>query len=135
MSNVSWVVIALLACVAALAVLAFVRVMRLSARPSGIDCGYRRRGDTTFTAGVLVYGTTQLHWHRFVSLRARPTHSWRRSELQIRDHEWYGASPGRMVVLYCDADDARFDLNLSGNATQGLVGWLESSPPTRTNFV
>lgn len=119
----------LLALVVLAGVILLWRVHALGRRVGSFECAMRT--GEHWHAGIATYARGHLDWHRLVSLSWRASRRWQRSELMIRERRKRQIEGGasRIVEVRCGYRDQEFHLAAQDRALDGLVSWLESSPP------
>lgn len=119
----------LLAAALLLAVLLLWRLRALGHRVGSFECAYRS-GEHWY-AGIATYTRATLQWHRVVSLSPRPSRRWSRTGLillQRRQRQIEGRA-SRVVEMHCRYEGEDFYLAAQDGALDGLVSWLEATPP------
>jgi len=121
------VVVALLA----LGVLALFlwRLRTIGGRVGSFQCALRR--SSRWVPGIAAYTRDALVWYDVVSLSRRPRHRWDRDELLLEDRV---VRPdlrhgGTLVEARFAHHGEPVELSAQAPAFEGLVSWLEASPP------
>lgn len=126
-----------LALVAVLLLILFaVRVRRLAYRIGSFECALRPAGRRDWTSGIAVFGVGRVDWYRLVSLSLRPTRTFVREDLELRER--VHRSPGgadQVTEIRCRLRGEEVDLAMRRESLAGLVSWLESAPPRGDYFV
>lgn len=105
------------------------RLRVIAARVGSFQCALR--AGSRWLPGVATYTRDQLVWYQVVSLSRRPRHRWDRDELMILRREFRDDLPraGTVVEAHCVHRGELLDLAAEPAAFDGLVSWLEASPP------
>ncbi len=135
-----WLVdsLALIVLFAAIVVVSLVVRRRLVARRGGtFDVSINHRSEATpkgWTLGVGAYRANTLEWYRTFSFAWWPRYRFVRGEIAIdgrRDPvgpEVYALHGGHVIVAVRHRSGVR-QMAMSPSALNGLLAWLESSPP------
>lgn len=120
-ATIALVVVVLLAI--GLVLLFLWRLRTIGSRVGSFQCALRR--GARWVPGIAAYTRDALVWYDVVSLSRRPRHRWDRDDLLIQDR-----------VVRSGLIEARFshhgepvELSAQAPAFEGLVSWLEASPP------
>lgn len=121
------VVVALLAAV--MVVLFIGRLRAIAGRVGSFECAVRR--GSRWVPGIAAYTVHQLVWYDVVSLSRRPRHRWDRDELVIEGRSLRPVDEhGRVLSeARCRHHDEPLEIAADPAAFEGLVSWLEASPP------
>ncbi|MFH5824072.1 DUF2550 family protein [Georgenia sp. AZ-5] len=136
MTGTAWGVLLTLAAVLVVLVLFAVRVRRVANRVGSFECALRPVGHRDWTSGIANYGSGRIDWYRLVSLRLRPSRSWRRERLEIvgRERRPAAGGAGHVIEVRCAYDGVQFDVAMVDSALAGVVSWLEAAPPRGEPF-
>jgi hypothetical protein len=119
----------------------------ITRRGGVVECCLRSRASGRWQHGLAEYRSSELHWHRSLSLRVRPQAAFERRGLVATgsrpvgqgEADWLG--PGTMIVTcharlrparagrpnQCAASDV-IELAMSQGALTGYLAWLEATP-------
>lgn len=117
-------------CALFLIVLAMImwRLRAIGSRVGSFQCALFDGG--RWRAGVATYSQHHLNWHRAVSLAVAPTRRFDRRELYIICREdSHGVGISTIVEAQCRYHDSEVRIAADDSALDGLVSWLEASPP------
>jgi Protein of unknown function (DUF2550) len=132
-----WVVVGLVAVLVLVVAVFTVRRVVLARSRGSFDCSLNRApsgSEGHWTTGVASYGTGELHWFRLFSLSPRPSCTWQRNELSVKEFrapergEVFAVLPGAVIVT-CMVGTGELQLAMSMDAYTGFASWLESAPP------
>jgi type II secretory pathway component PulM len=120
-------VVALLAL--ALALVFFWRLRSIAARVGSFQCALHT--GSRWVPGIAMYTHDALVWYDVVSLSRSPRHRWDRSDLVILERCVRQDPVHDRVVVEARCLDATEPLQIAAApaAFEGLVSWLEASPP------
>lgn len=125
-ATITLVVVALLAI--GLLALFLWRLRAIGGRVGSFQCALRR--GTRWVPGIAAYTRDALVWYDVVSLSRRPRHRWSRDDLLIQDRLVRPDLRHGTIVEACFAHHGeRVELAAQPPAFEGLVSWLEASPP------
>lgn len=111
-----------------LGTLYIMRIRRTIRRVGSFQCQYRPDQQSGWTTGIAVYGANRLDWYRLVSLSLKPQRSWPRATMTL-GHPIRGARESDFVAVTMQAGPYRAQLAMSGADHNGLVSWIEATPP------
>lgn len=118
-------------CVILLTVIAllFWRLRAIGSRVGSFECDLLLEG--RWRAGVATYSRNHLNWHQAISLSVGPNRQFDRREFEILGRRPRPAEPGREDVseARCAYHGEEWRLAADDGALNGLVSWLEASPP------
>lgn len=136
MTGTAWGVLLTLGAVLVVVLLFAVRVRRVANRVGSFECALRPVGQRDWTSGIANYGSGRIDWYRLVSLRLRPSRSWRRERLEIvgRARRPAAGGAGHVIEVRCAYDGVQFDVAMVDSALAGVVSWLEAAPPRSEPF-
>ncbi|QGH68898.1 DUF2550 family protein [Pseudactinotalea sp. HY158] len=120
----------------ALTGLYFWRLRAIGSRVGSFECALLL-GDRWF-AGIATYTRDHLAWHEVVSLSIQPQRTFDRRELLIlaRRARRIEERTSQVSEAHCRYRGEEFYLAAPDGAIDGLVSWLEASPPdSRTSRV
>ena len=132
-----WVVACLVAVVVLPVAVFTVRRLTLARTKGSFDCSVRPGSldqPGGWTSGVASYGVGELRWFRLFSLSPRPSCTWQRTDLTVKEFrspersEVYAVLPGAVVVT-CTVGPDELQLAMSTDAYTGLASWIEAAPP------
>lgn len=107
----------------------FWRLRAIGSRVGSFECALLEGG--RWRAGIATYSRNHLNWHRVVSLAPTPSRQFNRRELHILGRDIRQLDSGISTVSEARCiyfgDDVRIAAN--DGALDGLVSWLEASPP------
>lgn len=129
MGTVLGVIGAILALVLLVGGLLLWRLHALGRRVGSFECAMRR--GEHWHAGIATYARDHLDWHRVVSLSLRPSRRWARRDLGVieRRRRQLEGRTSQITEVHCGYRGQEFYLAAEDRALDGLVSWLESSPP------
>lgn len=121
------VVVALLAVAVGLVFLW--RLRSIAGRVGSFQCALR--SGAHWVPGIAAYTRDALVWYDVVSLSRSPRHRWNRSDLVILERTLrHDPVHDRMVVeARCMDRTQSLEIAAAPAAFEGLVSWLEASPP------
>lgn len=129
-ATIALVVVALLAI--GLLLLFLWRLRTIGSRVGSFQCLLRR--GSRWVPGIAAYTRDALVWYDVVSLSRRPRHRWDRDDLQIQDRTVRSdPAHGTLVEAGFGYHGDRVELAAQAPAFEGLVSWLEASPPGARN--
>jgi hypothetical protein len=132
-----WVVAGLATVLVLLVTVFTVRRIVLVRSRGSFDCSLNRapgRPEGHWTSGIASYGTGELRWFRMFSLSPRPSITWQRTALQVKEFrapergEVFAVLPGAVIVT-CLLGTGELQLAMTMDAYTGFASWLESAPP------
>lgn len=132
-----WVLAGLVAALVLLVTVFTVRRIVLVRSRGSFDCSLNRapgRAEGRWTSGIASYGTGELRWYRLFSLSPRPSLTWQRTALQVKEFrapqrgEVFAVLPGAVIVT-CLLGTGELQLAMTMDAYTGFASWLESAPP------
>lgn len=138
MTDLAWIIGAVVVLAAVLVVVAGVRLRGLHRRIGSFACGARMgvHGDGRTRSGVAVYGVGRIDWWRCWSLSIRPARTWRREEIVVTGREHVDASdPTSDYRVTCSCRGEELELFMAPDAYTGLASWLEAAPPSLRGVV
>jgi hypothetical protein len=105
------------------------RLRTIAHRVGSFQCSLR--SGSRWLPGVAGYTRDALVWYDVVSLSRRPRYRWSRDDLLITDRVVRPdlTHGGTVVELHCRHHGDTLELAAGGAAFEGLVSWLEASPP------
>ncbi len=114
------------ACVVFLIILGlfFWRLRAIGSRIGSFECALLENG--RWRAGIATYSQNYLNWHKVISLSAAPSQRFRRREFEILGRTDAGSGT---VGAHCLYDGQKVEIAADQEALNGLVSWLEASPP------
>lgn len=130
MMKVGLIVLATVAVVAfLLSGLYFWRLRAIGARVGSFECALLLRG--RWYAGIATYTRDHLAWYEVVSLSVHPQRRLERRELLIRHRHrrQIEERTSHVSEATCSYRGEEFQLAAADGAIDGLVSWLEASPP------
>lgn len=128
--RVALVIVAVIALLTlALAALLVLRLRALSGRVGSFECALRT--GSRWIAGVASYTVHELVWYESLSLSRRPQHRWGRDDLVIVDRTLrpHDAQGRPVIEARCRHREHPVEIAAEPAAFEGLVSWLEASPP------
>lgn len=107
----------------------FWRLRAIGSRVGSFECALLIGG--RWRAGIATYSRSHLNWHKVVSLSVSPGRRFNRRELLILGREVRKIDSGISTVSEAQCTYHGEELRLAANngALDGLVSWLEASPP------
>lgn len=107
----------------------FWRLRAIGSRVGSFECAFLV-GDR-WRAGIATYTRGNLNWYSVSSLSMAPTKRFNRRELAIlgRQDRALGTGVSSVREARCVYGDEEFLLAAADGALDGLVSWLEASPP------
>lgn len=132
--NPALVILGVVALLAVVTVLVFVwRLRSIGARVGSFQCALRT--GARWLPGIAMYTVDHLVWYDVVSLSRQPRYRWGRCDLMILErHVRTDPAHGRPVVeARCVHEGQQLDIAAEPAAFEGLVSWLEASPPGARN--
>ncbi len=114
----------------------FWRLRAIGSRVGSFECALLL--EDRWYAGIATYTRDHLAWYEVVSLSTHPQRSFDRRELLIleRHPRMLGDRASQVSEARCRHRGAEFHLAAADGAIDGLVSWLEASPPdSRTSRV
>lgn len=107
----------------------FWRLRAIGSRVGSFECAVL--ADGRWRAGIATYSQHHLNWHRVVSLAASPSKKFNRREFHIlgRDPRTLESGSSTVNEARCLYQGAELRIAANQGALDGLVSWLEASPP------
>lgn len=107
----------------------FWRLRAIGSRVGSFECALLV--DDRWRAGVATYSRASLNWYKVVSLASTPTRRFNRRELLIlgRQLRQLETGPSSVSEARCSYYGEELRLAADNGALDGLVSWLEASPP------
>lgn len=104
------------------------RLRAIAGRVGSFQCSLR--SGSRWLPGVAGYTRDQLVWYDVMSLSRHPSHRWDRDELIILGRDLRpDDGRGPVVQVHCLHHGQPVDIAAAPAAFEGLVSWLEASPP------
>lgn len=112
-----------------LAAIFFWRLRAIGSRVGSFECALLV-GDR-WRAGIATYSQYCLNWYAVVSLSVHPSRKYNRRELLIlgRQMRQLDAGVSQVCEAKCAYHDEEIRIAANNGALDGLVSWLEASPP------
>ena len=107
----------------------FWRLRSIGSRVGSFECALLA-GDR-WRAGIATYSQNYLNWHKVVSLGVSPDEKFDRREFHIlgRDLRTLESGPSTVDEARCIYRGVELRIAANRGALDGLVSWLEASPP------
>lgn len=107
----------------------FWRLRAIGSRVGSFECALLVGG--RWRAGIATYSQNHLNWHKVVSLAVAPSQKFNRRELLIlgRRLRTLDSRTSTVSEARCAYHGEELQLAANNGALDGLVSWLEASPP------
>lgn len=110
-----------------------IRALYLASRIGAFRTLLRRLGPLKWRRGYARYGQFNMAWSPLISLSLRPELLLPRAQLEVIGEATLDSEDGTTILrLRCRAEE--YELILSTGDYNGLVSWIESSPPQEAPF-